>query len=104
MDSHKDISKDSLHQSENYKQINEDIDSGKREVVDYLGTKIACDIFGLPLKKYFNNISGASDYNLRLRKKLIKEIKYDTKNLYYKLKWIEPLYLYIIFILFYTYK
>ena len=82
MDSHKDISKDSLHQSENYKQINEDIDSGKREVVDYLGTKIACDIFGLPLKKYFNNISGASDYNLRLRKKLIKEIKYDTKNLY----------------------
>ena len=82
MDNNKDISKDSLHQSENYKQINEDIDSGKREVVDYLGTKIACDIFGLPLKKYFNNISGASDYNLRLRKKLIKEIKYDTKNLY----------------------
>ena len=69
-------------QPENYNEINEIFDSGKRELVDYHGKKIPCDIFGLPLKKYFNDISGASDYSLRLSKNLINELKYDTKNLY----------------------
>ena len=82
MDKNEDISKDNLHQPKNYKQIHEDNDSGKRELLDYQGTKIPCDIFGLPLKKYVNDISGAADYNLRLRKNLIKKIEYDIKNLY----------------------
>ena len=82
MNKNEDISKDNLHQRENYKQINEDNDSGKRELVDYHGIKIQCDIFGLPSKKYVNDISGVAAYNLRLRKNLIKKIKYDTKNLY----------------------
>ena len=82
MDKNEDLSKDNLHQPENYKQIAVDNDSGKRELEDYHGLKIPCDIYGLPLKKYFNDISGVADYNLRLRKNLIKQIKYDTKNLY----------------------
>lgn len=82
MDKNEDMSKDNLHQRENYKQINEDNDSGKRVLVDYNGAEISCDIFGLPSKKYVNDISGAADYNLRLRKNLIKRIKYDIKNLY----------------------
>ena len=42
-------------QPENYNEINEIFDSGKRELVDYYGKKIPCDIFGLPLKKYLLN-------------------------------------------------
>ena len=44
-------------QPENYKQIYQVYDTGKRELVDYSGNKQECDIFGFPIKKYYNNIS-----------------------------------------------
>ena len=69
-------------QPENYKQIYQVYDTGKRELIDYSGIKQECDIFGFPVKKYHNNISGISNYDLRLSKELIKEIKYTNKNLY----------------------
>ena len=69
-------------QPENYKQINNIYDTGKRELIDYSGVNQECDIFGFPSKKYHNGISGYSDYNFRLGKKLIEEIKFDNKALY----------------------
>ena len=69
-------------QPENYKQIYQVYDTGKRELVDYSGNKQECDIFGFPIKKYYNNISGISDFKLRLSKDLIKELKYNNKSLY----------------------
>ena len=69
-------------QPENYKQIYQVYDTGKRELVDYSGNKQECDIFGFPIKKYYNNISGISDYKLRLSKDLIKEVKFNNKSLY----------------------
>lgn len=69
-------------QPENYKQIYRIFDTGKRELIDYSGKNQECDIFGFPVKKYFNNISGISDYNVRLSKDLIQEIKFNNKSLY----------------------
>ena len=69
-------------QPENYKEINNIYDTGKRELIDYSGVNQECDIFGFPPKKYHNGISGYSDYNFRLGKKLIEEIKFDNKALY----------------------
>ena len=69
-------------QPENYKQICRIFDTGKRELIDYSGKNQECDIFGFPVKKYYNNISGISDYNVRLSKDLIQEIKFYNKSLY----------------------
>ena len=69
-------------QPNNYKQINSIYDTGKMELVDYSGNNKECDIYGFPIKKYFNDISGISDYKLRLSKDLIKEVKFANKDLY----------------------
>ena len=53
-------------QPENYKQIYQVYDTGKRELVDYRGKEQECNIFGFPTKKFYKNISGISDYNFRL--------------------------------------
>lgn len=73
---------DMPHQPENYKQIDKENDTGKRMLVDYTGNKQECDIFGFPSKKYYKNISGVSNYNLRLSKDLIKEMKFNNKSFY----------------------
>ena len=69
-------------QPDNYKQINRIYDTGKKKLIDYNGKNQECDIFDFPVKKYFNNISGISDYNIRLNKNLIKEKKFNNNNLY----------------------
>ena len=69
-------------QPENYLQINNLIDTGKRELIDYKGNKTRVDIFGIPEKKYYNDITGISNFNIRLNKGLIKQFNYTIKDLY----------------------
>ena len=69
-------------QPENYLQISNIIDTNKRQLIDYKGNITRCDIYGVPQIKYFNGISGISNYNIRLKKGLIKRINYDNKDLY----------------------
>ena len=69
-------------QPENYKQINEDYDIGKLELVDYKGNITECDIYGSPKKRFMNDITGITTFKERLDKGLIKEFKLNNKSLY----------------------
>ena len=75
-------SSDSPKLQYNFKQIYEIYDTGKREIIEHKGKIQECDIFGFPSKKYYNGISGYSNYNFRLNKKLIEEVKFNNKSLY----------------------
>ncbi len=66
---------DEWSEVENYKQIYEDLDTGKTSLVDY--NNIAeCNKYGIPLIKYYKNITGRGSYNTRLRNNLIKKVEY----------------------------
>ena len=69
-------------QPENYKQINEDYDIGKLELVDYKGNITECDIYGSPKKRFMNDITGITTFKERFDKGLIKEFKLNNKSLY----------------------
>ena len=65
-----------LSDVENYKQINDELDSGKKFMIDYNDSKVECDLYGMPLIKYNSNITGQQSYKSRLSKGFIKKIKY----------------------------
>ena len=69
---------DKLTEIENYKQINEDLESGKTFLVDYNDNNKECNQFGIPLIKCYPNVTGQKSYKYRLNKKLIDELQYDT--------------------------
>ena len=62
---------------ENYKQLNEDFESGKTFLIDYNNNRIECNQFGTPVIKYYREITGKKPYKFRLDKGLIKEVKYE---------------------------
>ena len=66
-----------LSDIENYKQINEDFESGKTFLIDYY-KKIGCNKFGIPLTKCYPDVTGQTTYKSRLDKGLIKELKYEN--------------------------
>ena len=69
---------DKLSEIENYKQINEDFESGKTFLIDYNDNNKECNKFGIPLIKYYPNVTGQRSYKYRLNKNLIKKLSYDT--------------------------
>lgn len=66
-----------LGEIENYKQINEDFESGKTFLIDYKNNSIECNQFGIPIIKYYREITGQKSYKTRLDKGLIKEVRYE---------------------------
>jgi len=62
---------------ENYKQLNEDLESGKTFLIDYKNNRIEVNQFGIPIIKYYREITGQKPYKYRLDKGLIKEVKYE---------------------------
>ena len=66
-----------LSEIDNFKQLNEDLDTGKSLIIDYKDNSIECDKFGIPTIKYYKNITGQKSYKSRLSKGLIKELKLD---------------------------
>ena len=44
-----------LSEIENYKQLNEDLESGKSFILDYKNNSIECDKFGIPVTKFYRN-------------------------------------------------
>lgn len=67
---------DKLSDIENYKQINEDFESGRTFLIDYKDN-IECNIFGIPLIKCHPNVTGQKSYKYRLNKNLIKQLQYN---------------------------
>ncbi len=66
-----------LSEIENYKQINEDFESGKTFLIDYKNS-IESNKFGFPLTKFYPNVTGQLSYKSRINKNLIKDLKYET--------------------------
>ena len=66
-----------LSEIDNFKQLNEDLDTGKSLIIDYKDNLIECDKFGIPTIKYYKNITGQKSFKSRLSKGLIKELKLD---------------------------
>ena len=69
---------DKLSEIENYKQINDDFESGKTFLIDYNDNKKECNKFGIPLIKYYPNVTGEKSYKYRANKNLIKQLSYDA--------------------------
>ena len=69
-------------QPENYKQINEVLENGKLELVDYKGNITECNIFGTPKAKFIKDMTGKMTFKERLEKGLIKQYNYNSKSLY----------------------
>ena len=63
---------------ENYKQIGEDLTTGKNHILDYHNNKLECTKLGAEKPKYYLNITGYHSFNSRLKKGLINEIKYGS--------------------------
>ena len=66
-----------LSEIENYKQINEDFESGKTFLIDYKNS-LESNKFGFPLTKFYPNVTGQLSYKSRINKNLIKDLKYET--------------------------
>ena len=62
---------------ENYKQLTEDLATGKNLLLDYNNNEIECTKYGLKKPKYSRNITGQSSFQNRFNKGLMKKIKYD---------------------------
>ena len=67
-----------LSEIENYKQLSENFESGKTLLIDYNNKTIECNQFGIPLIKYYREITGQKSYKCRLEKGLVKKIKYES--------------------------
>ena len=50
---------------ENYKQLNEDLESGKTFLIDYINNRIEVNQFGIPIIKYYREITGQKPYKYR---------------------------------------
>ena len=66
---------DKLSEIENYKQINEDFETGKTNLIDYI-KNIECNLFGIPLTKFYPNLTGQKPYKSRMIRGLVKELQY----------------------------
>ena len=67
-----------MEEIENYKQISEDLDTGKNLILDYNNNKIECTKLGTEKPKYSRNITGQNSFKTRLEKGLVNEIKYGS--------------------------
>jgi len=67
---------DQLSELENFKQLSEDLETGKKFIRDYKDISIENNSFGMPSIKYNKNITGQQSYDSRLNKGYIKELKY----------------------------
>ena len=65
---------------ENYKQLTEDLATGKNLLLDYNNNEIECTKYGLKKPKYSRNITGQSSFQNRFNKGLMKKIKYDPSQ------------------------
>ena len=64
-----------LSEIENYKQINNDLETAKTNLIDY-NKNVECNLFGVPLTKFYPNVTGQKPYKSRLTRGLIKELQY----------------------------
>ena len=64
-----------LSEIENYKQINDDLERAKTNLIDY-NKNVECNLFGIPLTKFYPNVTGQKPYKSRLTRGLIKELQY----------------------------
>ena len=62
---------------ENYKQLSQDLSSGKNLLLDYNNNEIECTKYGIKKPKYSRNITGQSSFQNRFNKGLVNKIKYD---------------------------
>ena len=62
---------------ENYKQLSQDLSSGKNLLLDYNNNEIECTKYGIKKPKYSRNITGQSSFQNRFKKGLVNKIKYD---------------------------
>lgn len=67
-----------MEEIENYKQIGEDLNTGKNLILDYHNNKIECTKLGTEKPKYSRNITGQNSYQTRLEKGLVNRIKYGS--------------------------
>ena len=89
---------DKLYEIKNYKQINDDYESGKRFLIDYNDNNKECNRYGIPLIKCYPNVTGQKSYKYRLNKQLINQISYEppqylpnTSHLYGSSMYPRPL-------------
>ena len=65
---------------ENYKQFNQDLETGRISIIDYHNKDIKCTLFGVPCKKYYPGITGQEIFKNRLQKGLIEKNTYSSYN------------------------
>ena len=87
-----------LSEIKNYKQISTDLETGKILLVDYNNKNFECNRFGIPIIKFYREITGQKSYSTRLKTNLIKKLKYpppqylpNTSNLVGSSKFPRPL-------------
>ena len=64
-----------MEEKENYKQLSEDLNTGKNLILDYYNNEVECTKFGVKKPKYSRNITGQNSYQDRFIKGQIKKIK-----------------------------
>ena len=71
-----------MEEIKNYKQIYEDLSTGKNLLLDYNNNQFECTKLGTKKPNYFREITGQDSYQVRLENGLITKIKYDKPNHY----------------------
>ena len=71
-----------LSEIDNFKQLNEDFETGKSFILDYKNNIIECNKFGIPIIKFNKNIVRKESYKSILNEGLIKELKNEKKSQY----------------------
>ena len=65
-----------MKEIENFKQLSEDLSTGKNLILDYNNNEIECTKYGIKKPKYSRNITGQNNYQTRLNKGLINKVEY----------------------------
>ena len=63
-----------MNELENYKQFTEDLNTGKRLLLDYKNNKIECSVYGAKKFKYYPSVTGQIPFQDRFKKGLINKI------------------------------
>lgn len=71
-----------MEEIKNYKQIYEDLSTGKNLLLDYNNNQFECTKLGTKKPNYFREITGQDSYQARLENGLITKIQYDKPNHY----------------------
>ena len=69
-----------MNEIENYKQLTEDLATGKNLLLDYNNNEIECTKYGIKKPKYSRKITGQSSFQNRFKKGLVNKLKYDPSQ------------------------